>query len=46
MNVIRVAIGPSVPDIGSFTIERLANGQPLPAGTKEAALVLSDDLDR
>jgi hypothetical protein len=32
-----------VPAVGTFTIEQLAKGQPLPAGTKEATLVLSDD---
>jgi hypothetical protein len=46
VNTIRVAIASSVPEAGRFTIERLAKGQPLPAGTKEATLVLSDEVDR
>jgi hypothetical protein len=32
-----------VPGIGSFSIEQLAKGQPLPVGTQEATLVLSDE---
>lgn len=40
---IRVAIAGLVPGIGSFSIEQLAKGQPLPVGTQEATLVLSDE---
>jgi hypothetical protein len=42
-NTIRVAIAGSAPGAGPLTIERLDEGQPLPAGTNEATLVLSDD---
>jgi hypothetical protein len=42
-NTIRVAIAGWAPGAGPLTIERLDEGQPLPAGTKEATLVLSDD---
>ena len=42
-NTIRVAIAGLAPGAGPLTIERLDEGQPLPAGTKEATLVLSDD---
>jgi hypothetical protein len=41
-NTIRVAITGLVSEIASFTIQQLAKGEPLPAGTKEATLVLSD----
>ena len=39
---IRVAIAGLVPGCGSFSIEQLAKGEPLPAGTKEATIVISD----
>jgi hypothetical protein len=42
-NTIRVAIAGLAPGAGPLTIERLEEGQPLPAGTNEATLVLSDD---
>jgi hypothetical protein len=45
VNTIRVAVARSVLEGRSFTVERLDHGQPLPAGTKEATLVLSDDVD-
>jgi hypothetical protein len=45
VNTIRVAVAGAFPEVGRFTIERLAKGQPLPAGAKEATLVLSDDVD-
>jgi hypothetical protein len=40
---IRAAVAGLVPEFGSFTIEQLAKGQPLPAGTREATLTLSED---
>jgi hypothetical protein len=40
---LRAAISGLVLKTGSFTIELLARGQPLPAGTIEATLTLSDD---
>jgi hypothetical protein len=40
---IRVAIAGFVPELGSFTIEQLSKGQPLPAGTMEATLTVFDD---
>jgi hypothetical protein len=43
VKTIRVAIAGLVSGIGSFSIEQLAKGEPLPAGTKEATLVISDD---
>jgi hypothetical protein len=42
-NTIRVAISGWVPGAGPLTIERLDEGQALPAGAKEATLMLSDD---
>jgi hypothetical protein len=46
VKTIRVAISGSVPDLPSFTIEQLAKGEPLPAGTKEATIVIHDDEGR
>ena len=46
VKTIRVAIAGLVSGIGSFSIEQLAKGEPLPAGTKEATLVISDDEGR
>jgi hypothetical protein len=46
VNTLRVVIAGSVPGAGPFTIERLHEGQPLPPGTREATLVLSDEVDR
>jgi hypothetical protein len=40
---VRVAIAGLVPELGAFTIEQLSKGEPLPAGTMEATLTLSDD---
>ena len=40
---MRVAIAASLGDTTFFVVRRLAKGQPLPAGTKEATLVLSSE---
>jgi hypothetical protein len=42
---IRVAIAASIGDTTVFVVRRLAKGQALPAGTKEATLVLSSEDD-
>jgi hypothetical protein len=42
---MRVAIAASIGDTAVFVVRRLAKGQPLPAGTKEATLVLSSEDD-
>jgi hypothetical protein len=40
---IRVAIAGLAAEVGSFTIEQLTKGQPLPADTHEATLTVFDD---
>ena len=42
---MRVAIPASARDASVFVVRKLAKGQPLPPGTKEATLVLTGDED-
>jgi hypothetical protein len=42
---MRVAIAASIGDTTVFVVRRLAKGQRLPPGTKEATLVLSSEDD-
>jgi hypothetical protein len=42
---MRVAIAASIGDTTVFVVRRLAKGQRLPPGTKEATLVLSGEDD-
>jgi hypothetical protein len=46
VNTIRVAIQGAIPDEATFIVQRLKTGQPLPANTMEAMLVLTGEVHR